>query len=166
MRRYADERMYPVFLTEGVVEKLLRNVVYPEEGEIDAQCWGWMGPLRSRSGYGRISIGQISYPAHRVSYSLYKGSIPYGMLVRHTCDSPPCTNPLHLLVGTYSDNIMDKFARGYEGRPRAKLTWEQVEEIRRKYAATPYNKAALGREYGVTGQAIGYIVSNKQWTRR
>ena len=50
--------------------------------------------------------------AHRYSYSYFVGEIPEGMLVRHTCDNPPCVLPSHLRLGTTQDNVNDKMKRG------------------------------------------------------
>jgi hypothetical protein len=50
---------------------------------------------------------------HRVAWEQAWGlTIPAGMIVRHSCDSPGCVNPLHLMIGTYQDNMDDKMARG------------------------------------------------------
>ena len=75
------------------------------------ECWPWRGIIDSK-GYGVFTAEQRKYGAHRIAYTLAKGPIPEGLLVRHTCDNPPCCNPAHLLVGTQKDNIADCIARG------------------------------------------------------
>lgn len=50
--------------------------------------------------------------AHRVSYEIEHGDIPKGMHVLHRCDVRPCINPLHLFLGTNSDNIADSVSKG------------------------------------------------------
>lgn len=80
-------------------------------------CWLW-GGMTSRSGYG-IFHGR---PAHRASYELHKGPIPDGLLIRHTCDTPPCVNPDHLLVGTPADNARDMKERARYGLAKSQLT--------------------------------------------
>jgi len=77
-------------------------------------CWGWSGS-KDGKGYGQISArdGRRSpEKAHRVSYELAFGKIPKGMVVRHKCDNPECTNPSHLELGTQKDNMRDCSKRG------------------------------------------------------
>ena len=78
------------------------------------------GGNRNKAGYGRISIGHKTYQVHRLAWELANGEeIPDGMLVRHTCDNPPCSEPTHLLLGTDADNVADKMARGrWRGGPK------------------------------------------------
>lgn len=70
-------------------------------------CWEYNG-RRDPSGYGIHAHIRM----HRVSFELHKGPIPDGLLVRHTCDNPPCINPEHLITGTRADNVADMIARG------------------------------------------------------
>ena len=59
----------------------------------------------------------------------------------------------------------ERAARG-EKHGRAKLTWEQVREIRRRYKWLGIggdSSYSLAREFGVTSSAILLIVKNKKW---
>lgn len=73
-------------------------------------CWSWSGS-KDGKGYGTLSNrnGGSKSPekAHRVSYEKENGAIPIGMIVRHKCDNPECTNPEHLELGTQKDNMQD-----------------------------------------------------------
>lgn len=70
-------------------------------------CWEWKGALSS--GYGRFGFMGKVLRAHRFSYLLYKDEIPAGLLVRHSCNTTRCVNPLHLVLGTSKDNVQDCF---------------------------------------------------------
>lgn len=107
-----------------------------ERVEMRGECWIWTGQL-FKDGYGAIGVGRIGPKrAHRVSYSVFVGEIPHGMLVCHKCDTPSCINPAHLSLGTPKDNTQDMIRKGRrpsssgERHPSVKLTDRQVEEIR------------------------------------
>jgi hypothetical protein len=71
-------------------------------------CWKWRGA--KSQGYGYLTLGGRGaglMRAHRLSYTIHHGEIPDGLLVRHKCDNPECTNPDHLDVGTSAENSMD-----------------------------------------------------------
>lgn len=73
--------------------------------------------------------------AHRIAWELVNGPVPQGMCVRHTCDTPPCCNPEHLILGSQAENMKDKIGRGRhpvgDQAPNAKLSPEKVRSIRR-----------------------------------
>jgi hypothetical protein len=136
-------------------------------------CWNWIG-CKDAHGYGVIGAGGHQarvLKAHRVAYEIFVGPIPEGLCVLHHCDNPVCLNPSHLFLGTQTDNIRDMRAkkrdrqlRG-EHSGRAKLTWEQVQEIRARYRwqSHEFGSVALGQCYGVSAQDIMDIVHYHIW---
>lgn len=105
--------------------------------------------------------------AHRVAFWLAHGWWP--PVVRHSCDWPPCCNPLHLLAGTVADNNADMHRRGRarfadgEAAAAAKLTSEQVAAIRALYAPGVVTLQVLADEYGVSKPTISRIINGKRW---
>ena len=102
--------------------------------QITPGCWWWIGSLNLQ-GYGRLRHEGKFKKASHLFYELYRGEIPQGMIIRHTCDNPSCVNPQHLLLGTHSDNMRDMVSRGRHRKGYAppeirKLTLEQQKEIR------------------------------------
>jgi HNH endonuclease len=99
--------------------------------EPNSGCWLWIGSIHARTGYGYINMpGNTPLRAHRLAYTLFKGLIPKGLDVRHTCDTRCCVNPDHLLVGTRKQNMEDaerrgKIARGFR-LPHTRLSNAQI----------------------------------------
>ena len=167
--KYCDRRCYRAYAPDNVLrrspdekERFEDNV----EFEPNTGCWLWSSTVNPY-GYGNYYYGGKAYMAHRYSYTIYKGKIPKGLVVRHTCDTGICVNPAHLLIGTQQDNIDDRQRRGRQRYavgtqlPHAKLTEEQIPEIRKLEGVMSQRKiAAL---YGVTQHPIGMIFINKSW---
>ena len=137
----------------------------PTEG-----CWIWQGPTEAQ-GYGHFKAGNgKAHKAHRVAYELFVGPIPDGHLIRHTCDTRNCVQPAHHIPGTDADNNQDMMERGRNQQPKgihqgsAKLTDEQVHEIRATYALGGISQRELGERYGVVQTAISRIVRYRGWT--
>lgn len=154
-------------------------------------CWVWTAH-RHRGGHGqfcvRHSLGLVY--AHRFSYEMHHGPIPEGLIVCHRCDNPACVRAecnvpgclhlrlseecrSHLYVGTDAENAADRDSKGRcrgekkarhgESSGNAKLTNEQVAEIRARYVPRVVSVSRLAKEYGVGRSAIHRIISGQSW---
>jgi hypothetical protein len=140
-------------------------------------CWLWTGAGGGH--YGRLVRGGRLDLSHRVSWELHNGPIPDGLFVLHNCpggDTPACVNPDHLWLGTGAENSADMVAKGRSARGghtgrrlrgadnhRARLTEEQVREIRRLHATGEYAFAHLGRQFGIDDTYVARIVRHVAW---
>jgi hypothetical protein len=77
----------------------------------DNGCWEWQG-YRHLGNYGMATYRTKRISAHRLSYLLFKGPIPAGMGVCHSCDNKACCNPDHLWLGDRAANMRDLQAKG------------------------------------------------------
>jgi hypothetical protein len=128
-------------------------------------CWPWVGAKFPR-GYGNFR----GVRANRLAYALANGTDPRELHVCHSCDNPPCCNPAILFLGTVADNMHDRDRKGRqvlpriygEAHPKAKLTNDNVETIRRMICDGETN-AAIARAFGVSATSISLIRSGKNW---
>jgi hypothetical protein len=136
--------------------------------ELENGCWECTSHAKSPKGYYKIrrrwfNGGEKAGPLHRYIYEIYKGEIPLGKIIRHTCDNRYCINPEHLIIGTHKDNNMDMVERDRHSRgmksPNSKLTDEQVIEI--------YHAVGTQRDiasiYGIDHTTVGLIKRRKLW---
>lgn len=143
-------------------------------------CWEWQGAITS-SGYGNLSWHGVHVQAHRVAYYLTNGQIAletgfrhkgkakrYKRFVLHKCDNRKCCNPDHLFLGSMSSNQKDAYGKGRKQQPRsthanAKLSPENVREIRRKYDTGQAKQTDLAAEFGVSQRVISLVVRRESY---
>jgi hypothetical protein len=143
-------------------------------------CWEWQGSFTS-SGYGNLSWGGLPVQAHRAAYYLAYGGIAlqtgfrlegkakrYRRFVLHTCDNRKCCNPSHLFLGSMRANLLDAYSKGRKAQPKslhanAKLTAEQVRDIRRLYDKGGVRQIDLAARYGVSQRAISLVVRRETY---
>ena len=73
-------------------------------------CWLWTA-VKNSEGYGIYSEDHIAQRAHRMSAEDFYGKIPMGLQVNHHCDIPSCVLPIHLYIGTQTENLNDSYER-------------------------------------------------------
>lgn len=145
-------------------QTLLRSKLLDRVQATEAGCWEWQGG-RFPDGYGSMKWNGKARGTHRLSFEAFKGPIPDGMLVRHSCDNPPCINPDHLLVGTNKDNVADCISRGRRGdlsgenNGVSKLIDADILEIRASNEPTQI----LASKFGIDRTTIWGIRVGKTW---
>lgn len=150
----------------GIKGRLERNVFYSPGG-----CWLWLGSKRpeKHGGYGIVKIDRKWSRAHRVSYEAYKGQIPDGLFVCHTCDTPLCINPHHLFLGTLQDNNLDMYRKGRnysssgDSNPKSKLTESDIPRIIELRKSGKYFRE-IASLYEVSDNAIRSIFTGRTWS--
>lgn len=133
---------------------------------IHGQCWQWKG-RPGNHGYGQIMALKKIQLAHRLSFILHYGEIPYGLFVLHQCDNRMCVNPDHLFLGDSLANMTDMDEKGRRALefmlPHTKLSDEQVVEIRQRYKHG--NGEILAKEYNVKSNTITRIANGVRRSR-
>lgn len=139
--------------------KSIRDVKYYIEKEKGChipkrQPCVWHESNKGDNGYVLLSLCGERVRAHRESYMHYKGIIPEGMIVMHSCDNRECINPDHLVLGSKRDNTQDMVSKGRAvGGGTKKLTPEQVQEIK----DSPLSSYKLAEIYPVSSTHIRRI---------
>lgn len=155
---------------EKSVEKLMSKI-----HKTDSECWEWQGKLKP-NGYGNCGTGFPNQNAHRSAYELFKGEIPEGLWVLHTCDNKKCCNPDHLYLGTVKDNVRDAIKRGQwptgpnkkKGNPgerncKAKLDNDKVNFIR-YLCENGFKRKEMASFFYVHPSTIERIVRGVAWS--
>lgn len=152
--------------------KTLEQVFWPkvQKGGPD-DCWPWIG-AHGPSGHPQLRILKQHVRATAIAYWFDHREWPADWQdVCHHCDNPPCVNPSHLFLGTAMDNMRDAIAKGRFKFPKprfgpanvnAKLTWEQVADLRQRYAAGE-NLSQLSRSFGMARASLRRIVRGEGW---
>jgi hypothetical protein len=123
-----------------------RYVIDPDTG-----CWVWQRSLNY--GYGSLSDGGRTRPAHRWYWEQKYGPIPDGHELHHRCENPACVNPDHLEPMTPV-----KHRRVSKG---TLLTEDVVREIKETVGVITGMEWA--RRLGVNNSTISNIRCGRTW---
>lgn len=152
----------------GVVTSILRSSILDQFNarwtpEPFSGCHLWIGS-GTYHGYGLL----LGKRAHRLSWELFRGPIPDGLLVCHKCDTRPCVNPEHLFLGTSKDNAHDKMRKGRwrrGDRPQGESSAQaKLKEIDALFILTSSESSRdLATRFQVCKETINNIKGRRTW---
>jgi hypothetical protein len=131
-------------------------------------CWNWTAS-KFWCGYGRFAADRVGWYAHRLSWTIHYGKIPTGMLVLHHCDNRSCVRPDHLFLGTHKTNRDDCISKGRanplrgEHHPNARLSRDDVAEIRRLCKIALFSHREIGEQFGIKQAQVSRINVGLSW---
>lgn len=134
-------------------------------GKVDIRgaddCWNWQASTQG-TGYGYASIGWGGEKkrvclSHRLAYAVTKGVPDPYQVIMHTCHNKLCCNPAHLTCGGQKENMRQ--SAPFLVQSKAKLTWEQVDVIRKSEASSK----KLAKEFNVCVSNINFIRAETTW---
>ncbi|MFJ0492812.1 HNH endonuclease signature motif containing protein [Citrobacter werkmanii] len=152
------ETKHPLLSKRKSLEERLLAGCIKTEG-----CWIWRRSVAS-SGYGQIRLNYKNLRANRASFMVFKGEIPDGMVIRHTCDNKLCINPDHLILGSCKQNSEDMVSRDRQAKGikngRCKLSEDTVREI--KKSTLSCSKTA--EKFGISKSHAHKIMKGAAWS--
>lgn len=118
--------------------------------------------VRAVLGGRRVHAG-----AHRLVWQHFKGDIPPGQEINHDNGLKDDNRPGNLLCGTSGENLEHAHRGGLldqhgEKNPAAKLTDNQIAQIRLAYSKGGYTQAQIAARFGVSHQAVSKIVRGQR----
>lgn len=142
------------------IERFMSHVDKQSDG-----CWRWKACCLP-NGYGQFSHskrGESHELAHRASYRLFISETVPNLDVMHSCDHPYCVNPLHLRLGTRTDNMQDAKKKGRTARGikhgRSKLAEKDIRLI----MELDLSQSKIAKVMGISQSHVSNILAGKKW---
>ena len=92
------------------IQERLNSKTYVQDGHL---LWGGAA---DEQGYGFLSVKNKVHRVTRVVWEIVYGPIPEGLYVLHICNTRSCVRPVHLYLGTQSDNMQDRVRDGNDSQ--------------------------------------------------
>lgn len=148
------------FPISNLVDRFMSKVEKADNG-----CWEWRSN-RNHKGYGMFQKTGKWMGAHRASWEIYRGTIPPGMFVCHSCDNRCCVNPEHLWLGNNQENMNDAVKKGRtpkgEESPVSILTDANIREIRR-LGAGGMNHRDISYIFSCSPGTVRAVLDGRTW---
>lgn len=140
--------------------------------EPNSGCWLWFGAVAGQDGRGNFRMGpRGNVYAYRASWEFFKGPVPDGLQVLHSCDMPCCVNPDHLWLGTQADNMKDCAKKGRIVSPLAYRSGETNLNAKINLAAVLEIRSGLSpaesmRKFGISKAHVSRIKAGTSWREK
>lgn len=127
--------------------------------------------ITNNYGYPVVNLCREGHPkmflVHRLVLEAFAGPCPDGQEALHGQEGRADASLSNLRWGTHAQNLgLDRQRDGTTGRGEhcglAKLTWEQVRQIRER-VANGERQVEVARDYDIHPSNVSYIVSRKSW---
>lgn len=120
-----------------------------------------------KDGYPRVKHQGKLWRLNRLIFTYVNGKIPEGKVIGHRCNNKGCINPFHLYLTTAAENSTQAkldglYSSGIENG-RAKLSEEEVRELRRLYYEESVSQDELAAKYDLSQSTVSAIVRNETY---
>ena len=131
---------------------------------LDQPCLLW-SKSTNQYGYGRVQHSGRLWSTHRLAWCLSRGlkEVPYDCQVLHRCDTPPCIQPSHLMLGDISMNMRDMM---HKSRSSHSASYEKVEAVRAAHRNEQVTQKELAERFGLSVYQVHRIVRGKTFNYR
>lgn len=144
----------------NLMGRLLKHTTVDPEKALG--CVEWKG-AKSEWGYGRIGLtidGKFrTIYVSAASWLVFRGPIPEGKCVCHSCDNPACYNPNHLFLGSHSKNMQDSYEKGRSVyRPPVFKDPEKNDEVLALWLYYGQTRLQIAATLGLTNAHVCYCL--------
>lgn len=137
----------------------------------ESDVWKKLNPARAKSGHLRLNLfvagRRRTFGAHQLICWAFHGRCPEGMECCHKDGVPFHNTPDNLRWGTPKENAQDQILHGVKPRgernPFAKLTEQDVRDMRAAYESGGTTVAALARKYKVCHATADDAIARRKW---
>lgn len=144
--------------SDGTVKKRIRK----KDPKFKKPIFKKVGYLKD-TGYIVICYQNKHLKLHRIIWAKFGGSLSSKLVINHK-DGVKTNNSIdNLEMVTQSDNVKHAFKFLKIKQPRAKFSWNQVEDIRKNYGSEEYTRKKLSERYQVSGSTIDRIVNGTRY---
>lgn len=139
----------------GSIEKRIRKWDKEIRKELWAKC-----TRKDGAGYLYVRFQKKNVSAHRIVFAKFNGFLRSDKVVNHKDGNKTNNNVLNLELISESQNQIHSYKHLHNRYGRSKLSWTQVEEIRKLWGTKEYTQTKIAERYGVHKGSISRIVND------